>query len=170
MKTWHAYHVVGDVMRSAELAPQGDAFAFLEKLEKRLASESAPMPVQSAAELQPSVPAGVQRQSANAPVLRWKLLAGVACTVLVGTVVVGQLGRLESVANPQLAVLSSPGALESPAVQAVPTLVSGDGTRTVIRDPALDSLLAEHHQLGGHSALQRPSGFLRNATYEGTAR
>jgi sigma-E factor negative regulatory protein RseA len=36
----------------------------------------------------------------------------------------------------------------------------------MIRDPHLDALMQAHQQLGGHSAWQMPSGFLRNATYE----
>jgi sigma-E factor negative regulatory protein RseA len=36
---------------------------------------------------------------------------------------------------------------------------------TMLRDPQLDALLAAHRQFGGTSALQMPSGFLRNATY-----
>jgi sigma-E factor negative regulatory protein RseA len=39
---------------------------------------------------------------------------------------------------------------------------SGD---VMIRDPHLDALMQAHQQLGGHSAWQMPSGFLRNATY-----
>ena len=35
---------------------------------------------------------------------------------------------------------------------------------------AIDALLAAHQQLGGHSAWQMPSGFLRNATFERPAR
>jgi sigma-E factor negative regulatory protein RseA len=40
----------------------------------------------------------------------------------------------------------------------------------MIRDARLDELLAAHRQSGGASALQMPSGFLRNATFEGPAR
>jgi sigma-E factor negative regulatory protein RseA len=36
----------------------------------------------------------------------------------------------------------------------------------MLRDPELDALMAAHQQMGGHSAWQMPSGFLRNATYE----
>jgi sigma-E factor negative regulatory protein RseA len=40
----------------------------------------------------------------------------------------------------------------------------------MIRDPQLDALLAAHRQFGGTSALQMPTGFLRNATFEEGAR
>lgn len=39
VETWHVYQVVGDVMRSPELAPARDDMKFLERLEKRLAQE-----------------------------------------------------------------------------------------------------------------------------------
>ena len=35
-----------------------------------------------------------------------------------------------------------------------------------LRQRRLDALMAAHQQMGGHSAWQGPSGFLRNATYE----
>jgi sigma-E factor negative regulatory protein RseA len=36
----------------------------------------------------------------------------------------------------------------------------------MVRDARLEELLAAHRQLGSNSALQLPSGFLRNATFE----
>jgi len=40
----------------------------------------------------------------------------------------------------------------------------------MLRDAQLDALLAAHRQLGGGSALQMSSGFLRNATFDGGGR
>jgi sigma-E factor negative regulatory protein RseA len=40
----------------------------------------------------------------------------------------------------------------------------------MIRDAELDALLAAHRQFGGTSAFQVPTGFLRNATFEGGGR
>ena len=40
----------------------------------------------------------------------------------------------------------------------------------MLRDPRLDELMAAHKQFGGTSALQMPSGFLRNATFDGPTR
>jgi sigma-E factor negative regulatory protein RseA len=40
----------------------------------------------------------------------------------------------------------------------------------MVRDSRIDQLLAEHQQFGGTSALQMPTGFLRNATFEKTVR
>lgn len=43
-------------------------------------------------------------------------------------------------------------------------VVSEQGT--MVRDARMQALLAAHQQFGGISALQMPSGFLRNATFE----
>jgi len=46
-------------------------------------------------------------------------------------------------------------------------LLTADGASALmIRDPQLDALLAAHRQMGGTTALQMPSGFLRNATFD----
>ena len=44
------------------------------------------------------------------------------------------------------------------------------GSPVMIRDSELDALLAAHRQFGGTTALQVPTGFLRNATFEGGGR
>ena len=161
VQTWHAYHVIGDVLRSSELAPSGSDHAFLERLERRLAQE--PMrPVVSPVQLAP-ITANVP--SANASVFRWKMLAGVAGFALVGVVGLNLWTQVGSRSGAQLV------AQEVVAPRAPTTVVVADtGAGTMLRDPRLDELMAAHRQLGGHSALQVPAGFLRNATYEGPAR
>jgi sigma-E factor negative regulatory protein RseA len=48
-------------------------------------------------------------------------------------------------------------------------VVVGSGSpQVMLRDPRLDQLLEAHQQAGG--ASQMPSGFLRNATFEGPTR
>jgi sigma-E factor negative regulatory protein RseA len=44
--------------------------------------------------------------------------------------------------------------------------VSDTDAAGMLRDPELDALLSAHRAMGGNSALQLPSGFLRNATFE----
>jgi len=155
VQTWHLYHIVGDVLRSEELAPTAQDLAFWERLEQKMA-------------LEPSRPAGVTElaantgvqpargQAANASVLRWKWVAGLACTVLVAAAGLGMWPQ----GVPD-------GSGQATAVADIPQEVAaGAGTSVMLRDPQLDALMAAHQQLGGHSALQMPSGFLRNATYE----
>lgn len=160
VRQWHAYHVVGDVLRSAELAAVGRDLEFLRKFEQQLAQEPVyPQPQSTALQ---ATPDGVARNhSANAGNLRWKLVAGVACSALVMVVSMGQWQQPES--QPGVQLSSAPST--KPAAIAAP-LPSEAVTPVMIRDPELDRLLAAHQQLGGHSALQRSSGFLRNATFE----
>ena len=160
VQTWHAHHVVGDVLRSAELAPSSSDLAFWERLEQKLAHEPA-RPVVLAMD---SEPVKIGTESANASVFRWKMLSGLACTALVGVVVLGQWTKT----GPQ----DFPMASQTPSmpVDAPPIVTADTRVGPMMRDARLDELMAAHRQLGGHSALQVPAGFLRNATYEGPAR
>lgn len=164
MQTWHTYHVIGDVLRSAELAPTGSDHAFLERLERRLAQETIrPVAIEN---VQP-VSKHLSLPSANASVFRWKMLAGVASFALVGVVGLGLWTQTDQRGDAQQMAAQSVVAPRAPAS----TLVAADtGAGTMLRDARLDELMAAHRQLGGHSALQVPAGFLRNATYEGPAR
>lgn len=105
------------------------------------------------------------RESANSPLFRWKVLAGVASLAAVAAVVLNVAGT---------GVLPTQGVLaQSPAVPAVALNVAtsaeapaSTAAPVMIRNPRLDELLAAHRQSGGASALQMPAGFLRNATHE----
>ena len=163
--TWHAYHVIGDVLRSEELSGAAQDLQFLARLEARLAHEPLSLTTMEALPLPP--PSGRYLQSANGPIF-WRALATVACTVLVA--VVGFSVLSPGAAPPSGSMASAtPSEIQINATQAAPlqVAVSPDG---MIRDPRLDQLLSAHQQLGGHSAFQMPSGFLRNATYEGAGR
>lgn len=154
---WHLYHLAGDVLRSPALAPQHADLAFWGRLEQRLARETVAFPTTS-----PSIAArpGVSSQRHHAANGVWRWVAGASFTVLVGVVSLGTWWTAVPPSQPQLAAVPAP-ALETAAVQA---------PAVMLRDPELDALMAAHQQLGGHSAWQMPSGFLRNATYERPAR
>lgn len=162
LATWHAYHVIGDVLRSGEAAHAGSAQPFVRRLSERLAQEPTPQPVEMpAVAVQPRWTTGV---AANDGSMRWKLLAGAAsfaAVAAVGWSVVATGAGMSPSAQPQLA-----GAPQQPAA---PVLARGEAG-VMIRDPRLDELLAAHRQLGGASALQMPAGFVRNATFEGPSR
>lgn len=186
--SWHTYHVIGDVLRSRDLAACGRDHAFVARLSERLKAESAvgdTVPVltstpESIADKDQSTMGSSKKRSVygmNSPeavndsVFRWKLLAGMASMAAVMAVAWNGWTSLEPVGGGALLVQSgsepagiSRGApvAESPALMAA--------SMVVVRDPRLDELLAAHRQVGGTSALQNPSGFLRNATFEGGAR
>lgn len=160
--TWHAYHVTADVLRSTDLATASQDLQFLAKLEARLEKEPLPGRVSTPVNTANLVMQDRYLQrSANGPL--WRVLAGVVCTALVA--VIGVSAWLPRSAPEQLANVALPVVVDRTPPQAV--AVGPDG---MMRDPRLDQLLNAHQQLGGHSALQMPAGFLRNATYEGTVR
>lgn len=155
---WNTYHLIGDVLRSPQqaLAPgAGTDLAFVNRLAARLAVE-APR-VGPAAALQKDgqsspTPHGV---AANDSIFRWKLAAGLASLAAVSAIAWSAAGSLTPAFAPQLA--------QVPAVQQV-VVASPQGP--MVRSVRLEELLAAHRQLGGTSALQEPSGFLRNAAFE----
>ena len=171
---WHAYHLVGDVLRSEELswgcAKDSD---FLSRLRSRLQDESTPglsvVAIDSVAAYAGNQRAsdlnGHEKEATNDPSLRWKWVAGLASLALatvLGWSLVGGVGTPFSPA--QLAQLQ-PSAMPSHTAAA-----QDESAQTMVRDPRLDQLLQAHQQFGGASALQMPSGFLRNATCDRPAR
>lgn len=165
IETWHAYHLVGDILRSDELAAGAHGLQFWEKLSQRLAHETI-VPSAQMPEKVSVLPIGVQRQtSANADKFRWRMAAGGALTfaMAVSAVFIVQPNPWRA----SVPMATTPQIVGDASVEVAATAVTPDG---MIRDPRLDQLLSAHQQLGGHSALQMPSGFLRNATYDGKGR
>ena len=174
--TWHAYHVVGDVLRSGELAACRQDGAFIARLNTRLQQEQIQVPSRSA--MSPvatnaySAKAGgkndARKFAANESSFRWKLIAGFASLAAVAAISWnGLAGWGLAASQPQLAQAVMP--VQPQAVQPAVAVADSDSP-VMIRDPRLDAFLAAHEQFGGTSALQMPSGFLRNATFEGQAR
>jgi sigma-E factor negative regulatory protein RseA len=165
-KTWQLYHLVGDVLRSADLAQPANP-AFMARLREQLAQEALPerpqVPVPVA-----MVAAGLP-EAANASVFRWKMVAGFASLAAVAAIGWTSLASLQGAgAGPAAgAQLAAAPERSSPAQGApVVAVADADGQQVMLRDPRLDELLAAHKQFGSTSALQMPAGFLRNATFE----
>lgn len=165
-ETWQVYHLIGDVLRSSDLAQPANP-AFLTRLRGELAKErpterlQVPLRVESVASDLP--------EAANASVFRWKMVAGFASLAAVAAIGWTSFSQLQGPggAGAQLAV-----APERAAVQTAPVVAVADaeGQQVMIRDPRLDELLAAHKQFGSTSALQMPAGFLRNATFDTAGR
>jgi sigma-E factor negative regulatory protein RseA len=151
--SWHAYQVIGDVLRSDDLArdPARDA-SFLHALRVRLHDEPvvlAPAPL--------AAPVRRTRWS-------WKASSAVAASVVViaGAAVV--LSR-----SPADVAVATVSVAPAPVQQANPIVVAAEpqplvASGKLIRDARLDRYLAAHKQFAGSSALGVPSGYLRNAT------
>lgn len=159
-EAWRAYHLIGDVLRSPELAAATDSTLFMSRLSLRLAAEPLPQAPQAAAPALTLAPAtgtvaqGASPRPANDPVFRWKVAAGLASVAAVAAV------------GWQLLATAPAQAPQGPQLAGVPQ----NGGLVMIRNPQLDELLAAHQQLGGPGALQMPASFVRQATFEAPAR
>ena len=174
---WQACHIIGEVLRSGQAsAPARDA-EFLQGLQARLQREPRPAAASKATFSIAESPISVRVSdkfaskpvAANEAMFRWRLIAGVAALGLVavlgwhvGDEAGARLAGLRPAAQPVLVLTAEPAAAVEGAV-ALPPL-------RMLRDPQLDALLAAHKQASSTSALQMPSGFLRNATFDGTER
>jgi sigma-E factor negative regulatory protein RseA len=145
---WHAYHLIGDVLRSDDLAsaPAHDR-DFLEHLRARLTDEPVPRPVPAA------VLAGAARRGRDEATparagRRWALPLALAAGVMaLGTALVVQRSGSDAAA-PQLASASGAGA--PAAVAAVPV-----GT-VLVRDAQLDRYLRAHREYGAAQPVSLP--------------
>lgn len=165
--TWELYHLVGDVLRSSELARPAN-LAFMARLREQIAQETiSPRPAEPLVAVVAA--AGVDR-AANASVFRWKMVAGVASLAAVAAIGWTSLATLQGTGQaPGGQLASAPTRSVVPAAPVV-AVVDSDGQQVMLRDPRLDELLAAHKQFGSTSALQMPAGFLRNATFESPGR
>lgn len=163
---WHAYHVIGDVLRGGDLPDCSGDMAFVARLRTQLADpeQAARRPQPATADMPEAAAGAVVRQpggrSANDPVVRWKWLAAVAS--LAAIAVLGwNVTRPGTETGGQLAQVAPAPAQSQQAIAATPA-----PPQVMLRDPRLDELLAAHRQYGGASALPTVAGFLRNATFE----
>jgi len=184
-ETWGVYHLIGDVLRSQDLAACHGGAAFVERLRAQLSparQEPLALPLEEAAAAADAGVRAPRPRAANDPVYRWKAVAGVAClaaAALWGWSIWGTLdgrggpqeerSQLVRSQAPALAVVQA-GAPQAPApaasVQAVAS-VDNRAAPVMLRDARLDALLAAHWQSSrGASALGNAQGFLRSAAYE----
>ena len=171
-KAWHAWHLIGDALRSQDLAsPALHDAAFLQALRARLATEPVVLaPQRRGAGDAPAVPMAVAARAAGRPARRWSgpLAVAAGFMAVAGALLVMQSPQTKT--GPALA--SGSTAADVSNVAALPALAADAATEPqivnagdrLIRDARLDRYLAAHKQFGGSSALGVPSGFLRSAT------
>lgn len=161
--SWELYHLVGDVLRSPDLAHHSQ-HDLLSGLRAQLANEPALMlePAQikqvTAGLVSANGPVVALRDpAANGAVFRWKVAASFASVAAVAALGWNLMGNPASGQGAQMA--SVQGAVSSPVLVATE---SGD----VLRDPRLDALLDSHQQYLSRASLQTPADFLRNASFQ----
>jgi sigma-E factor negative regulatory protein RseA len=182
--TWHAYHLIGDVMRSDDLASDaGRDAAFLGALRARLATEPvvlAPEPLQANKTIVSARAAAASRRrvwswmAPTAVAAGFVAVAGVLVVTrgagsLSGPPATPALAQAQSLAPVAVAQrIDGEGAVASPDPAAEPAVLVLNGQ--LIRDVQLDRYLSAHKQFAGSSALGVPSAFLRSATADATSR
>lgn len=150
-QTWHAYHLIGDVLRSEELArkPARDA-AFLASLREKLAAE----PVV----LAPG--AAVARERPRQPWLM-PMAAAAGFVAVAGVLVVLRLGTPGAPAPAAVLAGASEQGLTTVGNVAAPSAQALTGGAGFIRDPRLDEYLRVHQAARGGVAAASPGGTLR---------
>jgi sigma-E factor negative regulatory protein RseA len=160
---WHAWHLIGDVLRSEDLASDP-------RRDRRLCAAIRGRLQQEPVVLAPS-PVVAPRRG------RWALGGAMAAgfVLVVGTYT---LLRPNDAASPP--VVAQGDRAPAPTVvaaatptPATPTAEPGDVVVTdlrLIHDAQLDRYLAAHKQFSGTSALGVPSAFLRSATLDTASR
>ncbi len=159
-RDWHAWHLIGDVLRSEDLAsdPARDR-QLCAAIRARLQDEPVVLaPMRDAARVRG----------------RWAVGGAVAAGL---ALVVGTFTLLHPSDQPAPLVAEADRAAVAPVV--VPTAPGGQApgvedavvtNAQTIRDAQLDRYLAAHKQFAGTSALGVPSAFLRSATFDTASR
>ena len=129
---WHAYHVIGDVLRSPDLARGAADMDFVARLQSRLALEPLPhlveVPEPAVVRAQPAVEVSrvtpihvaAAQQAANSDVFRWKAVAGFA-----------SLAAVAAIGWSSFAGIGGSGS--DPVLATAPAGVSADGAGAVQR-------------------------------------
>lgn len=176
---WQVYHLIGDVLRSPDLALHGRDMALAQRVAAVIANEPVTQLVPTPVAQVQSEPSYIARPAANDGVFRWKMVAGwasFAAVAAVGWTMVSGIGP-RSTTGPQLAQSAVPAVAPSQvlAVAAPVPAAAGAGEAdasapVMLRDARLDELLVAHRQAAGGAPMGGASGFLRNATFEGHGR
>ena len=153
---WNSYQVIGQVLRGGPLASALNSAdpAFLQRLNARLAGEKVAPPLLVVASSHTAI-APPEQPAANEALFRWKMVAGFASLAAALVVGWGFIGSPDASTGAQIA--------QNPMSEQV-VMASPQGP--MVRDARLQELMEAHKQLGG-SSLQAPSGFLRNAGFDG---
>ena len=156
-ETWHRYHLIGDVMRSEDLAQQpAHDLDFLNRLRERMEAEPVHL-IAAAPELVRATVPTPSISSHRAWGDRWRTGFALAASVAVATVVLLVSRTGAPGADASAPVVASNGASGVPAL---PGAVNSAG---VLRDPRLDEFLRLHQVARGGLPVGTPGGTLQRA-------
>jgi len=175
---WDQYQLIGDALRGgAPLVTGRSPEVFLAGIRAQLQtspSEAGALVPSPAPTLSPPVTRQPLRTlpAANDALFRWKMVAGLSSLMAVMAVswtVLDSSPAARDVPGAQIATLSPAVTARpagGPAAGRLQPVVVETPQGPVLRDPQLESLLAQHRQYGDMSALHKTTGFLRSATYD----
>lgn len=155
---WHAYHLIGDLMRSDEhRADEARDARFLAAVRARLADEPVVLAPSPAAAPAASTTALTSARRAR----RWLAPTAVAAGffVVAGALMVTRVSAPDSAAT-TVATAVSPAAAVVPVVAASQASVE---TATMVRSAELDRYLQAHRQYANGATQVAPGGAVRNA-------
>ncbi len=173
--TWHVYHLIGDVLRSEDLASApGRDRACLARLRERLVSEPVVL-APASIRVPPRERALVQQLGRRswgwgkgaAVAAGFAAVAGVLFMLRGPTAEPGAPAASLARADGQTAIAALPTGVAR-AAGPEPSALFADGK--LIRDSRLDRYLEAHKGFSGSSALGVPSTFLRGATSDAANR
>lgn len=166
---WHGYQLIGDVLRSEDLAStSAHDSAFLQALRQRLDAEPvvlAPAPLVDPADGVAAVSSAPQIRAVAGRRRAWFMPSAVAATV--AAVVVGGALTIRQPSDTAPATLAGAAPQAVPAAfdpSAEPTLTVANGR--LIRDARLDRYLAAHQQWSGGSVVGGHAAYLRQASVD----
>lgn len=187
--TWHAYHLIGDVLRSPEALAASDSERFLQRLRTRMADEPvvlAPLAVQTAqtAQVRRHESAVVAEDNTVQP-LRRRMWAGPAAVAASFALIVGVLtsqvgapgapGDIAGAAGGEQLARSGTGWAEASVVSQPGLSLSAGGsfsnrgdqvTGLLPRDPRLDQAMTVQRPLPNPpSTFSEPPGLIRPTAY-----
>ena len=151
--SWHAYQLIGDVLRSDDLAcePAADE-AFLVALRARLASEPVVLAPQARADSEPvAMPVAVNASAAAHSRSRWQGPLTMAAGFLVMLGGLSVVGPFKHGSDPQLAS----NAASSPLLASTPPVSNAGVVATSVQTPAQSKAAAD--QLAPYLAAHRQS-------------
>lgn len=170
---WHTYQLIGDVLRSEDLASTAEKDAsFLFALRTRLANEPvvlAPQPM-SVRQVD-SIASSFEAATVGAGKRRWSwLTSGAVAAGFVAvagglTVLWAPTKNEDTSASLAAAALASTQVMNASSPElSEPQVLVANGQ--VLRDPRLDRYLAAHKQFAGAAMIGVPSAFVRSAAAE----
>ena len=161
--TWHTLQVVGDVLRSNELAACRKDADFFARLTTALQQEPSLAPSANATSV-PRQLAGIEatplelrqaavvKDSANEPVFHWKWVAGLSSAAAALAISWNLVGGMA--ANPDAQLAQVAAQVTSPAVLAVQAAAPVQaGSDVMLRNPQLDAMMAAHKEAESMSTV-----------------